>query len=238
MSNKPAKHSERKKRIKSDEKQSSAARLNSGWGSPRRSNPSRSVFPGRHLIVCEGTKTEPNYFEAIKNRINRKYGGEWLEVKGAGKNTLSLYEHAREYIEDSPVEFSHVWLVYDKDGFPSRNFNATAQKCERKDLFGSQFHAVWTNEAFELWYILHFEYLQSALSRSDYANKITTYLEGLHHRAYAKNDLGMFELLLLYIETAVHNAKKLEELCRGKTPSESNPCTTVHHLIEELRPYI
>ena len=43
------------------------------------------------LIVCEGEKTEPNYFRSFpvnKNLIR-------LDIKGEGKNTKSLVEKAK-----------------------------------------------------------------------------------------------------------------------------------------------
>lgn len=32
-----------------------------------RKEESKKLAPYRYLIVCEGTKTEPNYFKSIKN---------------------------------------------------------------------------------------------------------------------------------------------------------------------------
>lgn len=46
----------------------------------------------RFLIVCEGSKTEPNYFESVK-RLLVKNTVE-IKIEGVGKNTLSLLEHA------------------------------------------------------------------------------------------------------------------------------------------------
>ncbi|MEM7594101.1 MAG: hypothetical protein AAF383_21755 [Cyanobacteria bacterium P01_A01_bin.83] len=41
----------------------------------------------RFLIVCEGTETEPNYFEALGRQIKTKVK---IDVVGAGKVSLSL----------------------------------------------------------------------------------------------------------------------------------------------------
>lgn len=32
------------------------------------------VAPANYLIVCEGKQTEPNYFNGLKQAINKKYG--------------------------------------------------------------------------------------------------------------------------------------------------------------------
>lgn len=47
------------------------------------------IQPEYHLIVTEGTKTEPQYFQAIKDTINQKYRGRiQLDISGEGDNTV------------------------------------------------------------------------------------------------------------------------------------------------------
>lgn len=63
----------------------------------KRNDKKINIFPEYHLIVTEGTKTEPNYFEAIKLRINEKYKNRIsLEIRGDGNNTVGLFEDAKE----------------------------------------------------------------------------------------------------------------------------------------------
>ena len=65
--------------------------MNKAWMKPRVDN-KKSIQPEYHLIVTEGTKTEPQYFNAIKNVINSKYKGKiHLDVHGEGDNTVSLF---------------------------------------------------------------------------------------------------------------------------------------------------
>jgi hypothetical protein len=40
------------------------------------------------------------------------------------------------------------------------------------------------------------------------------------------------------MDEAVRNAKKLEQINLGRTPSKSAPGTMAHYLIETLRPYL
>ena len=42
------------------------------WMKKRRDN-RRMIAPEYHLIVTEGTKTEPNYFIKLKDEINKRY---------------------------------------------------------------------------------------------------------------------------------------------------------------------
>lgn len=233
MSNKPPKHSERKAA------RSAASRMKEGWSRKRRPAPFVPINPERHLIVTEGTKTEPLYFEAIRLRVNNRYHGQWvtMEVVGTGKHTRGLLDRAVTLAEESATGFSHVWVVLDKDSFPAEDFNSVVQGCQDLDAGGAVFHAIWSNECFELWYILHFEYLQTPLSRDDYEGKLTGYLDNLGIGRYAKNRKDMFDILEPRLKEAQRNAKRLEKMNEGKTPAESCPGTAVHQMIEHLLPY-
>lgn len=48
--------------------------LNKKWMQPRRDS-IRKLQPEYHLIVTEGTETEPAYFGAVRDIINKKYQG-------------------------------------------------------------------------------------------------------------------------------------------------------------------
>ena len=235
MSKKPPKHSEAKK-----ERVSAASRMKESWPAPRDMSRKVPLRPEHHLIVTEGTKTEPLYFGEIRQRINDRYHGDWVtvEVKGAGMSTLSLLQHARSLAESSVRGFTHVWVVYDRDSFPPADFNAVADECATEGAGGARFHAIWSNECFELWYLLHFEFLQSDLSRDMYIPKLDAHLEKLGMGPYRKNDSGMFTALETLLDNAIENAHKLEELNAGKTPEASRPGTMVHKLIENLRPFM
>ena len=109
----------------------------------------------RFLIVCEGTKTEPRYFEAlIKNYISTVRE---VTIEGEGRATVALVDRALEIKQElerkNAMSFDRVWVVFDKDDFD--DFNEAIKKAHKLGL-----HSAWTNEAFELWYYLHFEYLE------------------------------------------------------------------------------
>jgi len=71
----------------------------------------------RLLIVCEGEKTEPNYFKKfpVDKEIMEIY------IEGEGYNTDSLVEKAIE-LKDQAIKkkepYNEVWCVFDRDNFP------------------------------------------------------------------------------------------------------------------------
>ena len=90
------------------------------WMSPRKDGTRKIKIP-YHLVVTEGTKTEPNYFLGLKNAVNGKDGLEkvHLEISGEGKNTVSLMERAKQLARSAGNPYQHIWIVYDKDDFPA-----------------------------------------------------------------------------------------------------------------------
>ncbi len=118
------------------------------------------------LIVCEGSKTEPNYFKSFPKEI----GGVVYEVKiggDGGINTLGVVEKAIELRDNSSQQYDRVWAVFDKDNFPPNRFNSAIQKAKANNI-----HCAWSNEAFELWYLLHFHDRITAMSRTEYERAI------------------------------------------------------------------
>jgi len=191
----------------------------------RRTTGTRGAPKESFLIVCEGERTEPNYFQSFKLTSAA------VRIIGRGYNTLSLVEETRlivgEYRKEGII-YDQVWCVFDRDDFSS-SFNAAVEKAEQ---FG--FHAAYSNEAFELWYLLHFIYFDSAITRSDYRTKLNQLLG----RRYRKNSTDMYELLLSRQSEAVRNAARLLDSYNTGNPNRENPSTTVHLLVEQLNRYL
>ena len=92
--------------------------LDKSWMKSRRDKP-KKIQPEYHLIVTEGTDTEPAYFGAMRDIINSIYPDRiQLNIYGAGDNTLNLFQKARQLVSASNNGYKHVWIVYDTDDFP------------------------------------------------------------------------------------------------------------------------
>ena len=101
------------------------------WMQPRRDS-KRTIQPEYHLIITEGTKTEPLYFEALKERINARFPNRiHMDIVGKGKSAEFLFNEAVERVRNNPNGYSHVWLVYDTDDFPKDQIDNTAFRCKQ-----------------------------------------------------------------------------------------------------------
>ncbi len=200
--------------------------------------PKRRFF----LIVCEGEKTEPNYFESIRLKLPKDMMPK-VVVRGTGKNTLSLIEEVEEIIEQRRTQglppFYNVWIVMDRDSFPADDFdNSIVRIGQHPETPGARkWFAAWSNEAFELWYLLHFtEQTGGPISRKDYAAKLEEFLG----HPYTKNSSSMFKELHDKTLLAIQRAKRGHALQQKQNISyhQMNPATTVYKLVSELLAYM
>lgn len=186
------------------------------------------------LIVCEGARTEPIYFDYWK-RFLPNHLLETVQIIGQGDNTINV---VRKAIEEKkaraadPVKppFDEVWAVFDKDDFPNERFDNAVSLAEQNGINNGS-----SNQAFELWYVLHFQFLQTAINRGDYFSILSKKL-GFK---YGKNDIRVVEALFEKgnFRQAIEWAKELRKMHDGKTPSTSCPSTNVYKLVERLLIY-
>lgn len=169
------------------------------------------------LIVCEGERTEPSYFECFP--LSKSV----CEVHGAGKNTLSVVKEA--IIIRDKGRFDEVWCVFDRDSFPPKRVVDAFDLAQKEKI-----RIAFSNESFELWYLLHFQYLDTAITRSDYCKKLTVLLGG----KYQKNDPTMYQRLFLLQATAIKNAKTLHKGVVSNSLHKTCPVTTVFELVQRL----
>lgn len=171
------------------------------------------------LIVCEGSRTEPEYFQAF--RVPKQV----CDIQGSGNNTLSLVKQAKNLSEKE--DYSEVWCVFDRDSFPKTNVLGALRLAKK---YG--FKCAFSNESFELWYVLHFEYLDTQITRKQYCSKLSKHL-GF---TYSKGSQTIYKNLITMQSTAIKNAQKLLKEIRpeGTCPFEARPTTTVHELVIKL----
>lgn len=203
------------------------------------------------LIVCEGEQTEPNYFKSF--RISN------IQVKtiGTGKNTNSLVIDAinkwKVFAEEQQY-FERLWCVFDRDDFPQENYNQAFEtidieakilnrKYKRRVGRELKIAIAHSNQAFELWYLLHYNYIDSACNRSEYKRMLSDRMG----KTYEKNDLKMYQTLQELSQTtngrqgqlfAINNAKKLRDRSLSDSTYRDNPSTSVDILVEELNKYL
>ena len=84
------------------------------------------------LIVCEGEKTEPNYFKSFKTNV--KSSVLTIDAFGEASNTKDLVNRTIKYRGKSSQEYDSVWVVFDRDSFSPNNFNGAIGLAENNDI--------------------------------------------------------------------------------------------------------
>jgi hypothetical protein len=199
----------------------SRRKVNSRGYSPRKVD--TRELRQRFLIVCEGEKTEPNYFRSF--RVSKNVAE--IDVQGLGENPSKLVQSAKELKQQE--DYDQVWCVFDRDSWTVEDFNNAINNANDQG-----FKVAYSNEAFELWYVLHFEFLNTGIPRKDYLRKLTSLLG----RTYQKNSETIYDDLFEKQSTAIRNADNLLKQYDPHNPSKDNPSTTVHRLVQELNKFI
>lgn len=113
------------------------------------------------LVVCEGLKTEPNYFKALCREL-RLTSVEVEVVTGSGSAPISVVDSALELKRrrerdvckerTNKLKFDEIWCVFDREN-PQHNpsFPRAVDKAA-----SNQLELAVSTPAFEYWYLLHF----------------------------------------------------------------------------------
>jgi RloB-like protein len=182
----------------------------------------------RILIVCEGSRTEPSYFESWRRHlrnplvelvINDEAGVPRTLVRRAAEKKREAKRLARRE-RDAFMQFEEVWCVFDVDDHPNLADARDQARANQIDLAIS-------NPCFELWGLLHFQDQWAFLDRSS----VVTYLK-THLPTYRK--LLPFDILLPRYEAALARARNLDQRCASAGSIGDNPSTGAYRLTESL----
>ncbi len=210
------------------------------------------------IIACEDSVSSPTYFQKIIDKLidDKKITQDsFIIVPHSGKtHPTGVLENLKNYSDKNNkkyTDFEHKWIVIDRDiertnggGHTAEDFNNALRnaKRKRKDL---NIEVAYSNDSFELWYLLHFNYRDTAISRDDIIKKVIEELKKIEPYKFAKlnkNNIKennytkmIFETLLDKQETAIINAKNLLiSYGNSHNPEQNNPSTRVHILVEIL----
>lgn len=196
------------------------------------------------LIVTEGERTEPLYFKGLQKLIQEKIGGSVdvvelpvIDIHGEGASTEKLIEITEKLVKEAKIIYQNIWIVFDKDDF--EDFDQAI-----KDGENNGYQVAWSNQSFEYWLYLHFNYSDSALHRDDWCDKLDSIFQKytLGNGTYQKNYEDIYALVDTYngVNIAIKNAKRrMDAFSDGRDkPSEYDPGTTVYKLVQELKKFL
>jgi RloB-like protein len=182
------------------------------------------------LIVCEGTKTEPNYLRGLRLAYSLS-STNIIILHGGVTDPRSIVEFALSEMGKDP--YDRVYCVFDRDGHQTYDeaLSLIATSAEGR---AGRLVAITSLPSFEVWLLLHFIFTSSPFaatgSRSAGDNVMAELLK--HMADYQKAHKGVFEALASRLNTAIANAKRLER--HNRAAGTNNPHTKMHELVEYL----
>ncbi len=190
---------------------------------------STRVVKQSFLIICEGENTEPDYFNAFRLTSAN------IKAIGQGISTIGLVQKAIRIKEDERhkgISYDQCWVVFDKDDFPNNDFNTAITLAENNGI-----KVAYSNQAFELWFLLHYNLIQGAMHRNQYASKLNEHLDFAYSKERGIGTL-MYQVLLPKQNDAIRNARTILQQWDGVSPALAESSTKVHLLVEELNKYL
>ena len=210
----------------------------------RRKHEYRPINTNSFLIVTEGERTEPLYLKGIQKKIKEKMDGRIdvieipvIDIHGEGCGTGKLIEVTERIVKEAKILYQNVWVVFDKDDFD--DFDVAIQLGKEKG-----YQVAWSNQSFEYWLYLHFNYSDSALHRYDWNEKLNEIFKqyNLGDGTYRKNYDNIYDLVNVYdgVNSAIRNAKRRMAgfVDERDIPSQYDPGTMVYKLVEDLKRYL
>ncbi len=192
------------------------------------------------LIVCEGTKTEPNYLNEIKDELKLSTANVSI-APSPGSDPLSVVEHAEALVNQQSRQkhqdnYDRIFCVFDRDEHEQHGnrYSKALNKIRQIKVKGVTFAAITSTPCFEVWLVLHFEPRTAPFLPS---SKRTAAQEVIRHLSqylphYAKGKQGLYSQIKEQTKQALTFAKRLEQ--ENQKNGSDNPSTQMHDLVEYL----
>jgi len=177
------------------------------------------------LIVCEGEKTEPQYFKHWWRECKRSVSAniEIISDDACGTDAKSIVEYAKD--KKAIFDYDEIWCVFDRDENPPDKLKAALNQARDNDL-----NIAFSNPCFELWFLLHFQD-QTAHIERDQAERT---LRRKYIKGYEKS-LDVYGTILPGQAGAIARARDLRKLHHDNgNDKRSNPSTTADKLVRYL----
>lgn len=200
-----------------------------GQNKYKRKSPSR-IQKDTIYIICGG-ETEEIYFNMFKEKFQAQILQRKIKIIKNSLDPLNLIKYCIS-LKEQKKDCLRLWAVFDRDDFD--NFDEAIKLAKSNCI-----SCAYSNQAFEVWLINHYQELHTPLHRKQYSETI----KRLTEKEYAKNNRSLKQIIsammdMTMIEKAIKNSeighKKHVYEGQGEDYSSYESCTTVYKLIKEL----
>ncbi len=193
----------------------------------------------RLLIVCEGAKSEPLYFNDIRAQYRLSTANVQVLHSALGTQPLQVVEFAETLLRSGdrargiePRSFDRVFTVFDRDEHPTY-FQALDKAAALDGKIRSDanqpvpFAAIASVPCFELWLLLHFEEVHAPIGRAAVYERLRAHLLD-----YEKGREGCWSATRDRLNQAIVRASARARVTSAYDGNE--PFTGLHELVDLL----
>jgi hypothetical protein len=204
-----------------------------GKDSLKRKGPVKPRYD-RLLIVCEGSKTEPNYFNEIRQKKKLQSAHIKIVHSELGTEPLLVVKSAVEEFNKTRC-YERIYVVFDRDDHLTyvNAINSAEAKDKKNHRLKNEekepvsFEAIVSVPSFELWLLLHYENIQAWIHRDEALARLRGFIPN-----YAKGMNNVFETTEQNLAVASQRGTALEN--RFSRLAGDEPYTDVHKLVGAL----
>lgn len=183
----------------------------------------------RILIVCEGEKTEPLYFEELA----RTLGILTLDINGeCGASPISVANYGIKKFNDDK-DYQYVFFVFDRDSHSTYDQAIEKIKNYKNKKYKNIFYIITSFPSFEYWLLLHCEDTNKPYDLNNPHKTPSQFLlsdlkKHAEFKSYKKNDNSYYENIKDFVDTASDRAEKNY----NKPKIQERSSITKTHLLE------
>lgn len=190
----------------------------------KKPNNLQKKYPRKSFCIFTEGDTEELYFKDF-NLSNVKAHS----LKGGG--LVPMMEKLKKYRNGAFAGYNFYWLVFDMDNKFEKDIQTLIL-----DVKQNKYSFCFSNPCFEIWYLLHYDYRETAITSSDAINSL-----GRKIQKYSKTMPGIYDILKRKQETAIKNSQKLFPLEKRRNLTFKgipNPSTNIDNLVQQLNKFI
>lgn len=193
-----------------------------------RNSKTRKMLPV-FLILCEW-ETEQYYFESIQEDVKS------LSVVSIKSDKKSISKMAEESIKyKSMKKYDKVFCVFDRNNSDQRDYDSWVKKMKN-----NQINPIFSNQAFEVRILLHFENFDKSIwNPNEYIKFVRKHIP-LYEKWYKDlhgNRLDLYLKTKNNIDEAIKRAENIK-LINEWHPMSIEPYTDVQEIIKKLKDFM
>jgi hypothetical protein len=205
------------------------------------------------IIACEDSVSSPEYFKQIVSKLKEEKKitpHSFVIANHRHNNPKGVLQDLLNYKDGNITykDFNSKWIVIDRDanigcarsGHNVQDFNNSIKDAKEKGI-----KVAYANDSFELWYLLHFRYVDTRIMRdkilidviAEFKKNFPDDFQNLnvYNIKTKEQTQKIYQRLLIKQQTAIKNAEKLlTNYGDNHKPESDNPSTTIHKLVLEL----